>query len=106
MKLLIPGGAGYIGSHVTYEFCDQGYNVFVMDDLSTGFLNNIDKRAKFIQNSFSNEKEKYIQQRKNRYKKEYILEVYTSLNPNNRTKWTDYSPNYRTIEKSINDAFT
>ena len=60
----------------------------------------------FSLNHLVNEKEKYKQQRKNRYKKEYILEVYTSLNPNNRTKWTDYSPNYRTIEKSINDAFT
>ena len=55
MNILVIGGAGYIGSHVTYEFCDQGYNVSVMDDLSTGFLSNIDKRAKFIQNSFSNE---------------------------------------------------
>ena len=35
MNILIVGGAGYIGSHVTHELCDQGYNVTVLDDLST-----------------------------------------------------------------------
>ena len=55
MNVLVIGGAGYIGSHVTYELCDQGYNVTVLDDLSTGFINNIDKRANFIQHSFADE---------------------------------------------------
>ena len=53
MNVLVIGGAGYIGSHVTYELCDQGYNVTVLDNLSTGFINNIDKRANFIQHSFA-----------------------------------------------------
>ena len=55
MNVLVIGGAGYIGSHVTYELCDQGYNVTVLDDLSTGFINNIDKRANFIQHSFADD---------------------------------------------------
>tara|TARA_Y100001970_G_scaffold204907_1_gene249490 strand:+ start:974 stop:1924 length:951 start_codon:yes stop_codon:yes gene_type:complete len=54
MKVLVIGGAGYIGSHVTYELCDQGYNVAVLDNLSTGFIDNIDNRAEFIQDSFTN----------------------------------------------------
>lgn len=49
MKILVIGGAGYVGSHVTYELCDNGYDVVVVDDLSTGFLDNIDKRVDFIQ---------------------------------------------------------
>ena len=53
MKILVIGGAGYIGSHVTYELCDNGYDVTVLDNLSTGFLENIDKRANFIKGSFS-----------------------------------------------------
>ena len=53
MNVLVIGGAGYIGSHVTYELCDQGYNVTVLDDLSTGFSDNIDKRADFIHQSFT-----------------------------------------------------
>lgn len=54
MNILVIGGAGYIGSHVTYELCDQGYNVTVVDNLSTGFIDNIDKRADFIEESFIN----------------------------------------------------
>ena len=42
MRVLVIGGAGYIGSHVTYELCDQGY-ITVLDNLSTGFIDNIDK---------------------------------------------------------------
>jgi len=52
MNILVIGGAGYIGSHVTYEFCDQGYKVMVVDNLSSGFVDNIDKRADFVENSF------------------------------------------------------
>jgi len=54
MKILVIGGAGYIGSHVVYELCDNGYDVLVLDNLSTGFIENIDKRAKFINHSFTN----------------------------------------------------
>lgn len=35
-KILVVGGAGYIGSHVTAELVEHGYNVVVVDDLSTG----------------------------------------------------------------------
>ena len=48
MKILVIGGAGYIGSHVVYELCDNGYEVTVLDNLSTGFLKNIDSRANFV----------------------------------------------------------
>ena len=53
-SVLIIGGAGYIGSHVTLEFCEAGYKVFVFDDLSTGHLKNIDDRAEFIEGSILN----------------------------------------------------
>lgn len=36
MKLLIPGGAGYIGSHMVKYAQDQGHEVVVLDDFSTG----------------------------------------------------------------------
>ena len=48
MKVFVTGGAGYIGSHVVYELCDNKYNVTIYDDLSLGRKENIDKRAKFI----------------------------------------------------------
>ncbi len=33
-RVLITGGAGYIGSHAVLAFCERGYDVFVIDDLS------------------------------------------------------------------------
>lgn len=56
-NILIIGGAGYIGSHVVLDFCNRDENVFVFDDLSTGHLENIDSRAKFIKGSILNNQE-------------------------------------------------
>ena len=51
MKILVTGGAGYIGSHVVYELIDQGHNVTILDDMSLGLEKNIDPRSIFIQGS-------------------------------------------------------
>lgn len=48
MKVLIIGGAGYIGSCQTKMMCEKNYEVVVVDNLSTGYEAAIDKRAKFI----------------------------------------------------------
>jgi UDP-glucose 4-epimerase len=41
MKYLITGGAGFIGSHLGEELLRRGHEVFVVDDLSTGSIENI-----------------------------------------------------------------
>ena len=41
MKYLITGGAGFIGSHLCDELLDRGHVVHVLDDLSTGSMDNI-----------------------------------------------------------------
>ena len=49
MNVLVTGGAGYIGSHAVLELCENGHDVTVFDNLSTGHLLNIDSQAEFIQ---------------------------------------------------------
>ena len=51
MKLLITGGAGYIGSHVALAALDNGYDVTIFDDLSTGCEKNINKKTQFYKGS-------------------------------------------------------
>jgi len=48
-KLLITGGAGFIGSVLTAYLLDHGYEVVVIDDLSNGHKRSIDSRARFIE---------------------------------------------------------
>lgn len=48
MKLLVTGGAGYIGSVVTACLVDAGHNVTVLDDLSTGYRDAVPEGAEFI----------------------------------------------------------
>ncbi len=47
MKVLVTGGAGYIGSHAVYLLIEKGYEVVIVDNLEKGFESNIHKKAKF-----------------------------------------------------------
>lgn len=49
MKVLVTGGAGFIGSHTQDQLILSGYDVVVVDNLSTGFSKNINPKAKFYQ---------------------------------------------------------
>lgn len=46
MKVLVLGGAGYIGSHTVYELIDNGAEVVVIDNLETGFIEAVHPNAK------------------------------------------------------------
>jgi UDP-glucose 4-epimerase len=50
-KILITGGAGYIGSHVAWAAADAGRDIVVLDDLSTGVLDNVPPSADFVEGS-------------------------------------------------------
>ena len=47
-KVIVTGGAGFIGSHVVDLMVAKKYDVYVFDNLSTGIKSNINKKAKFF----------------------------------------------------------
>jgi len=60
VKLLITGGAGFIGSHLAETLLNKGHEVFIVDDLSTGSLDNLagfeqNKNLHFLLDSVRNE---------------------------------------------------
>ncbi|MGL5640364.1 MAG: UDP-glucose 4-epimerase GalE [Mycoplasmoidaceae bacterium] len=57
MKVLVTGGAGYIGSHAVYSLIEKGYDVVIIDNISKGFESNIHPDAKFYKVDIRDEKE-------------------------------------------------
>ena len=56
MKILVTGGAGFIGSNLVHDLVEEGHEIIVVDNLSTGSLNNISdiiEKIKFIEISCS-----------------------------------------------------
>jgi UDP-glucose 4-epimerase len=47
MKILVTGGSGFIGSHVANAYLAAGHQVVIVDDLSTGAIENLPKEATF-----------------------------------------------------------
>ena len=54
-KVLITGGAGFIGSHVVDECISRGMEVVVLDDLSGGFKENVNDKVELIEGSITDE---------------------------------------------------
>jgi UDP-glucose 4-epimerase len=61
VKYLVTGGAGFIGSHLTDVLRENGHEIVVLDDLSTGRLENLDEslasgRVRFVDGSVTDER--------------------------------------------------
>ena len=52
-RVLVTGGAGFIGSHVADHLVARGHDVTVLDDLSGGFPDNVPAAARFVQASIT-----------------------------------------------------
>lgn len=49
MKILVTGGAGFIGSWVADAFIQEGHEVLVLDNLSSGLMDNVPRKAEFVE---------------------------------------------------------
>ncbi len=49
MKVLVTGGAGFIGSHIVDAFVQRGDEVIVLDNMSSGTLDNLNEQATFVE---------------------------------------------------------
>lgn len=54
MKIIITGGAGFIGSHITDAYIRAGHKIVIVDNLATGFRKNVNPRAKFYKTDVRN----------------------------------------------------
>lgn len=48
-RYFVTGGCGFIGSHLVESLLEQGHNVVVLDDLSTGKCDNISSEVSFVE---------------------------------------------------------
>lgn len=73
MVSLVTGGAGFIGAHVTNELLKMGHQVVVLDDLSGGFKDNVNKDAIFIKGSVTDNK--LVEEIFKKYKFNYVYHL-------------------------------
>ena len=53
-KAVVTGGAGFIGSHIVDALIERGFDVHIIDNLSAGKIENVNKRAKFFKEDIRN----------------------------------------------------
>ncbi len=67
MKILVTGGAGFIGSHVADAYLAQGHKVVVLDSLFGGKLSNLPPKAKFVKGDIRDKKKVFALFKKEKF---------------------------------------
>ena len=91
--ILVTGGAGFIGSHIVDYLIRTGERVVVLDDLSGGFIQNVNKKAIFIKGSITNAR--LVEKVFRKYKPEYVFHIaaYAAENLSHFIKRFNYNNN-------------
>jgi len=63
MKYAVVGGAGFIGHHIVNKLIEKGHEVVVIDDLSTGTMDNVNPKAKFYNLDISDDEDALVMTR-------------------------------------------
>ena len=103
-RVLITGGAGFIGSHVARELLFLGYEVIILDDLSGGFRENVPSQAVFIKGSVNDEK--LLSRLFNKYRFDYVyhLAAYAAEGLSHFIKRFNYTNNVVGSVNLINES--
>ena len=78
--VLVTGGCGFIGSHVVDRLIEDGYAVVVLDDLSTGHMNNLSQDAILYQGDASDKY--FVNKIFEQHKFDYVIHEATTINTN------------------------
>lgn len=98
MKVVVTGGAGFIGSNLVNFYIDQGHEVVVIDDLSSGFERRINPEAHFVQGDLLEAKGLWRESLQNS-----DLLVHLAANVDNRHSWNDpHLPIRANVEATLN----
>ncbi|HBS88688.1 MAG: UDP-glucose 4-epimerase [Bacteroidetes bacterium GWF2_38_335] len=101
---LVTGGAGFIGAHVTNELIKLNHNVIVLDDLSGGYIDNVNPKALFIKGSITDHK--LLEKLFNDYKIDYVyhLAAYAAEGLSHFIKRFNYTNNLIGSVNLINES--
>ena len=101
---LVTGGAGFIGAHLTNELINLGHKVIVLDDLSGGYIENVNKDAIFIEGSITDYK--LLEEIFNKYNFDYVyhLAAYAAEGLSHFIKRFNYNNNLVGSVNLINES--
>ena len=93
LKVLVTGGAGFIGSHLAEALLSRDFQVVVLDDLSGGFVENVPEGVKFVEGSINNEALVETLFRNHRFDYVYHLAAYAAEGLSHFIKRFNYQNN-------------
>ena len=85
MNILITGGAGYVGSHITEKLINQKNNIIILDNLEMGHKKLVNKKAIFIKGDIKDKKN--LAPILNKYKIETIFHLASYINVEEAEKY-------------------